>query len=217
MCQRTKTTSAAVAAAVAPTILSILCPTGKRSSHCSEAAAVAAVSISFGSRVTTQLEKGSRRREGKRDRKEKGIPNSVRSGVPWVSGPNSKSRISQRRKSLPSVEKYSSRNCNQHVSGDNNSVRRRSGRRAYELPVMTCPPARRPSLPPFFPSSATNCHVPQFQSVASSVRKRRGIHTAVYLVDGGRRRTEGTVLTASPTTTTSHVNVSPSLRPYLTL
>ena len=71
-----------------PTILSILCPTGKRSSHCSEAAAataVAAVSISFGSRVTTQLEKGSRRKEGrKRDMKEKGIPNSVRSGVPWV-------------------------------------------------------------------------------------------------------------------------------------
>ena len=149
MCQRTKTTSAAAAAA-APTILSILCPTGKRSSHCSEAAAataVAAVSISFGSRVTTQLEKGSRRREGKGISYErKGNPEFRPVGSPV--GPNSKSRISLRRKSLPSVEEYSSQNCNQHVSGDNNSVRR-SGRRAYELPVMTCPPSL-PSLSSFF-------------------------------------------------------------------
>ena len=148
MCQRTKTTSAAAAA---PTILSILCPTGKRSSHCSEAAAataVAAVSISFGSRVTTQLEKGSRRREGKGISYErKGNPEFRPVGSPV--GPNSKSRISLRRKSLPSVEEYSSQNCNQHVSGDNNSVRR-SGQRAYELPVMTCPPSVPHSLLPFF-------------------------------------------------------------------
>ena len=153
MCQRTKTTSAAAAA---PTILSILCPTGKRSSHCFEAAArtaVAAVSISFGSRVTTQLEKGSRRKEGrKKGYERKG--NSEFRPVGSPVGPNSKSRISRRRKSLQSVEEYSSQNCNQHVSGDNNSVRR-SGRRAYELPVMTCPPS--PLLPFFLPRPIAMC------------------------------------------------------------
>ena len=185
MCQRTKTTSAAVAAAVAPTILSILCPTGKRSSHCSEAAAVAAVSISFGSRVTTQLEKGSRRREGKRDRKEKGIPNSVRSGVPWVSGPNSKSRISQRRKSLPSVEKYSSRNCNQHVSGgqqQRTATVRPACIRITRNDMPARPPSVPPSLLPFFRDQLPCAPI----SIGGVVRKRRGIHTAVYLVDGRR-------------------------------
>lgn len=192
MCQRTKTTSAAAAA---PTILSILCPTGKRSSHCSEAAAaaVAAVSISFGSRVTTQFEKGSRRKEGrKKGYERKG--NSEFRPVGSPVGPNSKSRISRRRKSLQSVEEYSSQNCNQHVSGDNNSVRR-SGRRAYELPVMTCPPP----LLPLFPSSFRDQLPCAPISIGGVVRKRRCIHTAVYLVDGGRTRT-GTVLTASPTT-----------------
>ena len=194
MCQRTKTTSAAAAA---PTILSILCPTGKRSSHCSEAAAtaaVAAVSISFGSRVTTQLEKGSRRKEGrKKGYERKG--NSEFRPVGSPVGPNSKSRISQRRKSLPSVEEYSSQNCNQHVSGG--QQQRTTVRPACIRITRNDMPAVRPSVPSSLLPSATNCHVPQFQSVASSASG--AAFTLLYIWLTERRRT-GTVLTASPTT-----------------
>ena len=192
MCQRTKTTSAAAAA---PTILSILCPTGKRSSHCSEAAAaVAAVSISFGSRVTTQLEKGSRRKEGrKKGYERKG--NSEFRPVGSPVGPNSKSRISLRRKSLPSVEEYSSQNCNQHVSGG--QQQRTTVRPACIRITRNDMPAVRPSVPSSLLPSATNCHVPQFQSVASSASG--AAFTLLYIWLTERRRT-GTVLTASPTT-----------------
>ena len=154
MCQRTKTTSAAAAA---PTILSILCPTGKRSSHCSEAAAaaVAAVSISFGSRVTTQFEKGSRRKEGrKKGYERKG--NSEFRPVGSPVGPNSKSRISRRRKSLQSVEEYSSQNCNQHVSGG--QQQRTTVRPAcIRITRNDMPAAPPPSLPFFLPRPIAMC------------------------------------------------------------
>ena len=102
--------------------------------------------------------------------------------------------------------------------GDNNSVRR-SGRRAYELPVMTCPP----SLPSSFRDQLPCAPI----SIGGVVRKRRCIHTAVYLVDGGTeggfgRTKDGHRFDGVTDDATSHVNVSPcllppSVRPYLTL